>query len=286
AQVRAGGVDAEHHVEAVRLLVDRQEARVPEEVAAVGREHGAHQPELGHRAAQLARGRVGILHGQERDRVQARALLDELLVQERVVGAAQRGRPLAVLEKGEEEPEGGIEYRLLHAPHVERAQPGVRGSRAVAERAEEPPVPAVPRVEREVERPPVEGRVEILRDLLDGLGDVAVGVEDGIRGLAHEVLQRGIASGFTQWAGTSPRPASLWLTLWGVRMSFSGSTSRSGLAGASGSRVKASSAAPAIQPSLSARAIASSSAISPRAVLIRIAVGFMARSAFSPIRLR
>ena len=54
----------------------------------------------------------------------------------------------------------------------------------------------------------------------------------------------------------------------------------------SGSWAKASSAAPAIQRSLSARATASSSTSSPRAVLIRIAVGFIARSAFSPMSVR
>jgi len=74
--------------------------------------------------------------------------------------------------------------------------------------------------------------------------------------------------------------------LWGVRIRREGSTARSGLAAGSGSRVKASSAAPAIQPSVSARATASSSAISPRAVLIKIAVGFIARRAFSPISRR
>jgi len=62
--------------------------------------------------------------------VQARALLDEFLVQERVVGAAERHRPVAVLEEGEEEPEGGVEHRLLHAAPVERAQPGVERANA------------------------------------------------------------------------------------------------------------------------------------------------------------
>ena len=185
----------------------RQVARVAQQVAAVGGQHRPHQAELGHRAAQLARGRVGVLHRQQGHRVQPRALLDELLVQEGVVGAAERHRPLAVLEEGEEEAEGRIEHRLLHAAQVERAQPLLRGARVVAQRAEHAPVPAVPRVEGEGVRPPVVRSVEILRDLLEGLGDVTVGVDDGVGGLAHRVLQRGIVSGFTQWAGDSPRPA-------------------------------------------------------------------------------
>jgi len=61
---------------------------------------------------------------------------------------------------------------------------------------------------------------------------------------------------------------------------------RSGLSAWSGSFTKASIAAPAIQRSSIARATASSSITSPRAVLTSTAVGFMRRSSFSPMRPR
>ena len=72
AQVRAGGVHAEHHAQPLRLLVDGVEARVAQEVAAVGGEHGAGEPQLPHRAAQLDGGGLGVQHGQERHRPQTR----------------------------------------------------------------------------------------------------------------------------------------------------------------------------------------------------------------------
>ena len=65
AQVRARGMDAQHHPEAVGLLVDGEEALVAQQMRAVGGEHAAHVTELRHRAAQLGRRRHGILHGEE-----------------------------------------------------------------------------------------------------------------------------------------------------------------------------------------------------------------------------
>ena len=73
-------------------------------------------------------------------------------------------------------------------------------------------------------------------------------------------------------------PSDAW---WGV-MSRLG-TEWSGWSAGSGSTVKTSSAAPAIQFSRSARASAASSMIAPRAVLIRHAPGFILRNCVSPI---
>src|SRR5215472_2370518 len=231
--------------------------------------------------------------------MKTRTHLDELLVHERVVGATETHRPLAILEEAHEEAERRVEHGQLHAALVEGAQPFIGGARPVMELVDEPPVPPVGRIEREGEGATAIRLIQIFRDLLVRLCHVAVGVEHGI-GLAHRVpLQCGMASGLTQWAGASPRvaaricskasrklarcPASLWLTLCGVRMRRSGSTSRKGWPGGSGSFTNASTAAPAIQPSPMARARASSSAISPRAVLTSTAVGFMRQSSFSPI---
>src|SRR5713101_512114 len=293
-------MNAQHDAQPLSLLVDGQEALVAEEVGAVRGEHGTDVTQLAHRAPQLQRGGLGILHGQERDGLQPGTLFDELLVHHRVVGAAEPHRPLAILEEAHEEAERRVEHHQLHAALVERPQPLVGVARPIVELVDEPPVPAVRRVQREGERAPAIRLVEVFRDLLVRLGHVAVGIEDGDGVAAHGLpLQRGIASGLTQWAGASPRaaaricsrarrrlarrPASLWLTLCGVRMRRSGSTPRSGFPGPSGSLTKASMAAPAIQPSASARATASSSAISPRAVLTRIAVGFIRLSSFSPM---
>src|SRR5262245_64510613 len=50
-EMRAGGVDAEHHAEAIRFLVHRQKACVAQEMAAISREHRADHPEVLHRAS-------------------------------------------------------------------------------------------------------------------------------------------------------------------------------------------------------------------------------------------
>ena len=231
-------MDAEHGVQPLGFLVHARVAAIAEQVGAVGRQHGAGVTQLAHRAAQLGPARLGILHGHQRDGLQARAHLDELLVHERVVGAAQRYRPLAVLDEAHEEAERGVEHDRLHAALVERAQPRLGVAGGVAQRAEHPAVPAVPRVERRDTRPPTVGLVEILRHLLLALGDVAIGIDDRHR----FILQVGIASGLITWAGGSPRPtaricsrasarfarrpASLWPMLCGVRISRSASTSR------------------------------------------------------------
>src|SRR3970282_640805 len=193
---------------------------------------------------------------------------------------------LAIFEKAHKGAEGGVEHGQLNAALVGRPQPLLGAARPVVELVDEPPVPTVGGVPGGGVRPPAPGLVAVLRDLLVRLGEVAVGVDDREGGLAHGLpLQRGMASGLTQWAGASPRaaaricssaslrlarrPASLWLQLCGGRLSRSGSTARSGLLGPSGSLTTAAMAAPAIQPPPSARATASSSAISPRAVLTR-----------------
>ena len=179
AEVRARGVHAEHGVEALGFLVDRREARIAEHVAAIGGEHRADAAELAHRATQLRGGRVGVLHRQQRHGFQPRALAREFLVHERVVGAAERDRPLAIAQERHEETERRIEHRRLHAAAVHRFQPRVRAAREFAERAEHAPVPAVPGIEEHAGRPTAIRLVEISCDLLLGLGDVAVGVDDG-----------------------------------------------------------------------------------------------------------
>src|SRR4029079_10462411 len=204
--------------------------------------------------------------GEKRHGLQALALLDELLVQERVVGAADGHRPLAVLEEAHEQAQRGIEHGLLHATLVARLLPGLAGAGEIAERVQQPAVPAVPWIEDLVDRTLLVRIVQVLGDLLLGLGDVAVGVDD----VHRFILQLGIASGLMTCAGGSPRPtaricssasarlarrpASLWPTLWGVRISRSGSAWRHGGSAGSGSLAKASTAAPAIQRSSTARA--------------------------------
>ena len=81
AQVRAGGVHPQHDAEPVGLLVDGQETLVAQEVGAIGGEHPADVAQLAHRAPQLHRGGLGVLHGQERHGLEPGTLLDELLVQ-------------------------------------------------------------------------------------------------------------------------------------------------------------------------------------------------------------
>src|SRR5207249_7484195 len=99
AQLRARRMDADHHIEALRRLVDAGESRVAEHVAAVSGKHRADKAQLAHPALELCGGRLWILKGQEGDRLQPWAPGDEFLVQERVVRAADRDRPRAVLEK-------------------------------------------------------------------------------------------------------------------------------------------------------------------------------------------
>src|SRR5262249_46253249 len=60
----------------------------------------------------------------------------------------------------------------------------------VAERSEQAPVPAIPRIEERAAGPPAIRLVEGLHDLILGLGDVAVGVDDG-HGLTPDSLPRG-----------------------------------------------------------------------------------------------
>ena len=175
--MRAGRVDAEHHIEPLRLFVDRGEARVAEHMAPVRRQHPAHVAELADGAPELLRRGLGVLDRQERHRLEPRAHADELFVEQRVVGAAEPDRPLAVLQKAHEEPERREEHHLLHAAPVEGFEPllGVPGP--VVELVDEPPVPAVRGVPGEGERAPAIGLVEVLRELLVGLGHMAVGVE-------------------------------------------------------------------------------------------------------------
>src|SRR5436309_4401129 len=181
AQVRAGSVDADHDVQTLGFFVDSVEAGIPEHVLAVGGEHRADEAELAYRPLQLDGRRVGVLHRQQRDRLQSRADLDEVLVQERVVGPAERHRPLAIAQEGDKQAERRIEHGLVDAALVERPQPRLGIARPVAERPEQPPVPPIPRIEERAAGPPAIRLVEILHDLVLSLGDVAVGVEDGHR---------------------------------------------------------------------------------------------------------
>ena len=178
AQMRARGVDGEHHVEPLGLFVDRREALVAQDVAAVGRQHRADVAELADRAPELLRRSLGVLDRQEGDGSETRARRDELLVHEGVVRAAELHRPGAILDEAHEEPERREEHRLLHAALVERPEPGVGGRGGVVELRDEPPVPAVGRNDREDELPVAERRVHVLHHLLGGLGHVAIGVDD------------------------------------------------------------------------------------------------------------
>ena len=189
-EVRARGVDAEHHVEPLGFLVDRHEALIAQDVAAVRRQHRTGVAELAHRAAELLRRGLRVLDRQEGDRLQARAFLDELLVHEGVVRPAELHGPGPVLQKGHEEPERREEHGRFHAALVERSQPLVGGSGRVVELRDEPPVPAVGRHKREGELPIAVRRVHVLHELLGGLGHVAVGIEHRHRRFLH----RGIAS--------------------------------------------------------------------------------------------
>src|SRR6266849_3481610 len=166
AEMRARGVYAQHHTEPVGLLVDGQEALVAEEVAAVGGEHPADVAQLADGAPQFERGGLGVLDRQERNGLEPGALLDELLVHERVVGAAEPHRPLAILEEAHEEAEGRVEHRQLHAALVERPQPLLGVARPVVEFVDEPPVPTVGRVQGSGQRAAAPGLVVVLRVLL------------------------------------------------------------------------------------------------------------------------
>jgi len=129
-------MDADHHIEALRRLVDTGESRVAEHVAAVGGEHRADEAQLAHAALELRGGRLWILKGQQGDRLQPWAPGDELLVQERVVRAADRDGPGTVLEKRQEQAERRVENRRLHPAGVQRLEPLLGGAADAAERPE------------------------------------------------------------------------------------------------------------------------------------------------------
>jgi hypothetical protein len=177
-EVGAGGVHAEHHAQPVGLLENGQEARVAEQMTAVGRQHGPHVPQLAHGPTQLGRRGIGVLHGQQSYGLQPRTHLDELLVHEGVVGPAQGHGPLPVAQEAHEQPERRIEHSDLHPAFVHGAQPRGRVSGDLAERAQEPPVPAVLGKPGEAERAAAIRLVEVPAELLLALGDVTVGVYD------------------------------------------------------------------------------------------------------------
>ncbi len=178
AHVGASGVDGDGHFQLLGRGVDGVEALVAEQVVAIGREHGADEPQLAHRAAQLLRRRLRVLQRQQGDALEARAHARELLGQHGVVGPAQRHRPLGVAQEGGEEPERGIEHRGRHAAAVQRLDPALAVPGPVALRPDEPPIPGVLGEERRLQRAPAVGLVEIPRDLLGGFRDVAVAVDD------------------------------------------------------------------------------------------------------------
>src|SRR5687767_1744809 len=180
AEGRSGGVDADHHVEPLRRLVDRREARVAEQVATVSGQHGAREPELAHRPLELDGGGVGILDRQQRHRLEPRGLRRELLVQERVVGAAERHRPLPLLEERQQAADGRIQHAQLPAAAIERPQPLLDGAALVAQGAEQPPIPPVLRIEGERLRAPAIRLVQVLRDAFVRLDDMTVGVDDSV----------------------------------------------------------------------------------------------------------
>ena len=143
-----------------------------------GRE-GAGHAELAHRAPQLLHRLRHVLEREQRHRLQARAHGEELLVDEIVVGAAERHREVGLAHPADREAGRRVEDGRLEIALVHDLEPGLGVAHVAAELAAEGAVPSVHRVVGVAagpRTPLTRAPLEIGTQLRGRFGDVAVGV--------------------------------------------------------------------------------------------------------------